>query len=154
MLLKKHEKNGKIKVMYKSSNICASTYETASKKLTIIFCNGGQYLYTDVSAADYMRFELADSQGQVLNSHIKKYAFEKLDAVDTKVILEEINVIQDAEDKAKLDALTGMLILRTKNLTNIYDSTQGISLNHLKELKTAIENYETHVATKLDKVNG
>jgi hypothetical protein len=154
MLLKRQEKNGKIKSIYKSSNVCASTYETATKDLTIIFNNGSQYKYAGVTNADYMRFEIAESQGVVFNSHIKKYSFEKLEAVDSKLILEEITLIQDAEDKAKLDALSGILILRTKNLTNVYDASQVISTSGLKELKDAIEQYEKHTATKLDTVNG
>ena len=90
MILKKQEKNGKIKAMYSSSNICASIYDTTTNELTLIFNNGGQYKYTGVSNTDYMRFEIADSQGSVMNTHIKKYPFTKLDKVDTTEILKEV----------------------------------------------------------------
>jgi hypothetical protein len=75
MLLKKQENDNVTKAIYASSNVCASTYDRTTKNLTIIFNNGGQYRYTNVSETDYTRFELADSQGVIINSHIKKYAF-------------------------------------------------------------------------------
>lgn len=90
MILKKQEKNEKVKAIYSSSNICASTYDKDTKSLVIIFNNGGQYLYEGVSLTDYTRFESADSQGIVMNSHIKKHPFTKLDKVDTTAILTEI----------------------------------------------------------------
>jgi hypothetical protein len=83
MLLKKQEKDNVTKAIFSSSNICASTYDRTTKNLTIIFNKGAQYKYPNVSETDYTRFELADSQGVVFNSHIKKYDFEKLDNVDT-----------------------------------------------------------------------
>ena len=81
MILKRTEKDGMIKAMYESSNILASTYNTVNQQLTIIFNRGAQYTYDEISASEYMRFETADSQGKVLNSHIKKHNFTKLDDV-------------------------------------------------------------------------
>ena len=39
MILNKHEENGAIENLYDSSNILASKYDIASKKLEIIFNN-------------------------------------------------------------------------------------------------------------------
>ena len=95
MILKKQEKDSITKAIYDSSNICASTYDRANRDLTIIFKNGGQYKYTNVSETDYTRFELADSQGAIFNSHIKKYAFDKLGKVDASSLLTEISSLKN-----------------------------------------------------------
>lgn len=108
MILKKQEKNEIMKAIYSSSNICASTYNKDSKSLVIIFNNGGQYLYEGVSLTDYTRFESADSQGKVLNSHIKNYPFSKLDKVDTTELLSEVSTlktINEAEDVTDKDLM-------------------------------------------------
>ena len=42
MILKRLEKNGVIKAMYSSATICASTYDTTTKDLTVIFNTGGK----------------------------------------------------------------------------------------------------------------
>jgi hypothetical protein len=81
MILKKQTKDNLVKAIYASSNICASTYDTQTKDLVIIFNNGGQYKYPNVSETDYTRFEIADSQGAIFNSHIKKYDFQKFKQV-------------------------------------------------------------------------
>ena len=75
MLLKTQEQDNKKKSIYASSNICASIYDKSTSALTILFNNGGQYVYEGVTNTDYTRFEMADSQGAVFNSHIKKYPF-------------------------------------------------------------------------------
>ncbi len=95
MILKKQEMDTVTKAIYDSSNICASTYDRANRNLTIIFNNGGQYKYANVSETDYTRFELADSQGAIFNSHIKKYAFEKLGKVDASSLLTEITSLKN-----------------------------------------------------------
>ena len=98
MILKRKEKDGIIKAIYSSSNICASVYNTVTNELTIIFSNGGQYKYTEVTKTDYMRFETADSQGSVISSHIKKYTTSKLDNVDTTEILKEVEQLKTQEE--------------------------------------------------------
>jgi hypothetical protein len=90
MLLKKVEKENFIKSLYESSNILASIYDTTTGDLEIIFKAGTKYKYANVSKTDYMRFEIADSQGAVFNTHIKKYAYEKLGNVNTELITEEL----------------------------------------------------------------
>jgi hypothetical protein len=90
MILKKTEENNLIKALYASSNICASTYNTENSELIITFNNGGQYAYSNVSKTDYTRFEMAESQGLVFGSHIKKYSFTKLDKINTNKLLSEV----------------------------------------------------------------
>ncbi len=72
MILKKQEKNGKIKGMYSSATVCASIYDINTNELTIIFNNGGQYLYPNVTNEEYYKFEKAESTGSVFNTVIKK----------------------------------------------------------------------------------
>lgn len=97
MLLKRTQKENLIEATYDSSNILSSKYDKDSKKLTITFKRGVQYTYMDVSASDYLRFETAESQGAILNSHIKSHSFEKGDVVDAKVIQEEIDRLKKEE---------------------------------------------------------
>jgi|688.fasta_scaffold798970_2 hypothetical protein len=97
MILKRVETDVKIKAIYESSNILASTYEPSKKDLTIIFKRGASYTYKNVDKTDYFRFETADSQGEVLNKHLKKYDAVKNDAVDVKKIEDEILNLREEE---------------------------------------------------------
>jgi hypothetical protein len=152
MLLKKQEKDNLIKTIYASSNICASTYDKTSKDLTIIFNNGGQYKYPNVSENDYTRFELADSQGVVFNSHIKKYSFEKLDKVDPSKILAEITELKDAEKKAKID-YTAKLLVGAMNAVSVYFETTGeIEQNLYSKVKDYMAEYEKITESSAAKV--
>ena len=78
-----------------------------------MYLKGGQeYLYENVTATDYTRFELADSQGKVLNSHIKAYTFKKLDDVNPKSIEESILTYRSAEiDNLYTNGLSDILSL-------------------------------------------
>ena len=96
MVLNKHEENGSIENIYNSSNILASKYIIATKKLAIIFKGGRQYLYHDVKREDYNIFENAESQGKVLNTTIKKYKAERIEEiVNVTPLLEQISVLKD-----------------------------------------------------------
>jgi len=96
MLLNKHIDKESIENLYESSNILASRYNTISQKLAIIFKGGRQYLYHDVKKSDYDIFENAESQGKVLNTHIKNYKVEKIDGtVDITPILEQIEQLKN-----------------------------------------------------------
>jgi hypothetical protein len=154
MLLKKQETDNKTKSIYESSNICASIYDKSTNALTIIFNNGGQYLYEGVTPGDYLRFEVADSQGAVFNSHIKKYAFQKLEKVDVKDILFEVNTIKTAEDKAKLDYAVKVMVDQMKAVITYYDTTSNVESGLLTKAKDAIAAYDNVIESKLDKVNG
>lgn len=148
MLLKKQENNNVTKAIYSSSNICASTYDKSSKDLTLIFTTGGQYRYSNVSETDYTRFELADSQGVIFNSHIKKYDFEKLDKVDPNLILLEVNQLKDAEKKVKIQHTTKTMVEKIQSVITYYKITENIDPILYSKMKAAIEEYEksqTHI---------
>ncbi len=72
MIVKRLEKDGKIKAMYASATVAASTYDTITGDLTVIFNGGGVYTYPAVAKTDYTRFELAESTGSEFNTYIKK----------------------------------------------------------------------------------
>ena len=96
MLLNRHIDKESIESIYESSNILASRYNTLSQKLAIIFKGGRQYLYHDVKKTDYDVFEKAESQGKVLNSHIKNHKTDKVEeVVDTSPILEQIEILKN-----------------------------------------------------------
>jgi hypothetical protein len=80
-----------------------------TKDFTIIFNNGGQYVYSTVSETDYTRFELADSQGLVFYIS-KKYPFVKLDKIDTKAILTEVTEIKTNEETIKFNYTLKLLM--------------------------------------------
>jgi hypothetical protein len=99
MILKKQENENEVRGLYKSSNICGSIYDKKTGDLTVLFNNGGQYKYPKVSLTDYTRFELAESQGVVFNSHIKKYPFEKMEKVDVSQLLNEVSELLPKDDE-------------------------------------------------------
>jgi len=143
MILKRQEKDGVIKAMYSSSNICASTYNTVNNELTIIFNHGGQYKYADVTKTDYMRFELAESQGSVLNTHIKKYTSSKLDAVDTTEIIKEIETLkQDEDSHVSPETATKTMLETMSNIISNYLKNGNVTATSLKELKGVISTFE------------
>lgn len=143
MVLKIVEKDGKTKAIYSSTNICASTYDNVSGDLTLIFSNGGQYKYTSVSKADYMRFEMADSQGSVMNTHIKKYPTTKLDKVDTTLILKEVKELLD-EVKPKLspEAATKEMLSTMTDIISNHFKNGNITAASLSVLKNKITQFE------------
>jgi hypothetical protein len=96
MILLKHEENGSIECLYESSNVLASKYIKGKKKLAVIFKSGIQYVYSDVTYEEYRKFELAESQGKVLNSVVKGHEYEKSpDKVDVTPMVEQINSIKE-----------------------------------------------------------
>jgi hypothetical protein len=148
MVLKKHEKEGITKAIYSSSNICASTYDNNTGNLILIFNNGGQYNYAGVSKTDYMRFEIADSQGSVMNTHIKKYAFSKLDKVDPAGILKEV-----AEIKATIDPVltteeaTKIILQGMTSIISNYISNGNLKEGDLKTMEESISKYRKTITT-------
>ena len=144
MILKRQEKDNKIKAMYSSSTICASIFDKTTNDLIVIFNNGGQYKYPSVDTTDYTRFEIAESNGSVFNTYIKKkYTnFEKLDKLDVTNILKEVAEMKEAEDKASLDKKTkGMLEGMTLLLAN-YISTGSIDYDIFRKVETRMAEYD------------
>jgi hypothetical protein len=122
MILKRIEKGGLIKALYDSSNVLGSIYNTTTSDLDLIFKSGQKYRYKGVSKSDYMRLEIAESQGQVFNTHIKKYVFEKLDKVDPTKILEEADDLKSKEEKALRDAKRLELVDKMKYAIHVNDA--------------------------------
>ena len=144
MILKKQEKDNKIKAIYSSTNVLASIYDKGTSDLTIIFNKGTQYKYPKVSVTDYTRFEIAESQGVVFNSHIKKYTFEKLDAIDPVAIIKEIDTLKGAETKAFLFGKQDKLVRAMKQLLLTADAVDTlITDTQLSELATVVKEYLT-----------
>lgn len=137
MLLKRTQKENLIEATYDSSNILSSKYDKDSKKLTITFKRGVQYTYIDVSAADYLRFETAESQGAVLNSHIKSHSFEKGDVVDAKVIQEEIDRLKREE----LILIQQSIIDDMESITYEFNTNDKFIEAQLMALAKRITNY-------------
>ena len=143
MILKRKEKEGVIKAIYSSSNICASVYNTVTNELSIIFNHGGQYKYTDVAKTDYMRFETADSQGSVLNTHIKKYATSKLDNVDTTEILKEVEQLKDQEEpQVTPDVAVKEMLQNMSDIISNYLKNGNVTTASLTGLKDKISTFE------------
>lgn len=110
MILKRQEVDNIITATYDSSNVLASIYNKNTSDLDVVFKSGQKYRYAGVSASDYMRLEIAESQGQVFNSHIKKYPFQKLETVDPSMILNEAADLKAQEDAAMLEGLKKELL--------------------------------------------
>ena len=91
MFIERNEKDGVISCLFKSSNILASDYNQEKKELTIIFKEGRSYTYSGIEYKDYLRFEIAESQGQVFSKHIKKYETKKNGNIDVKEFLLKIS---------------------------------------------------------------
>ena len=137
MLLKRTQKENLIESTYDSSNILSSKYDKDSKKLTITFKRGVQYTYMDVSASDYLRFETAESQGAVLNSHIKSHSFEKGDVVDAKIIQEEIDKLK----KEELILMQQSIIDDMESITYEFNTNDKFIEAQLMVLAKRITNY-------------
>ncbi len=148
MLLKKLENNGQIRATYSSTNIVASTYDKPTKDLTIIFANGGQYKYKDVSLTDYTRFELADSQGAVHNTHIKRHTFESLAKVNTAVLLAEITQLKDAEKKQLLEDSSIVMAHKLQAILTHHSVTGHIDADLFKKGLDAMVDYKAKLEAK------
>lgn len=146
MLLKRQEKDNLIKVMYNSSNILASIYNKENNDLTLIFNKGGQYKYPNVKSSDYTRFEIAESQGKVFNSHIKTYSFERLADINPDAILKEINTMKEAEQKALLQGKQLRIVDKMSALISIAGDRTNMTLftkAQLEDLQLVIAEYIT-----------
>jgi hypothetical protein len=81
---------------YQSSNIKYSKcldHDNSLKTLRVVFNNGTQYEYKNVSVQDYLFFRDSDSQGKALNQYIKgkNYEYEKLENADMQALEDELN---------------------------------------------------------------
>lgn len=140
MILKRADEDGFIKATYDSSNIFASTYDTKTNDLIILFKKGTQYKYGNVSRTDYTRFEIAESQGSVFNTHIKKYKFEILPSIDPNIM--EVFKSEDVLElivNSKKDLILN--ISYTEFLLNNPDTSNDITIKQLELVTEKITNY-------------
>jgi len=146
MLLTRIENNGLIKAMYSSSTICGSTFDTKTNDLTVIFNNGGRYKYPNIELSDYTRLETSDSSGSVFNTYIKKKytTFEKLEnlpADNLKQLLDQIETLKVAEDKASTDGKAKALVLAMNQLIGEYLATGDFNKTTLERLTVKLGEY-------------
>lgn len=99
MVISKQTEGSIIQSLYDSSNVIASQYNMETKNLVVIFSKGGQYLYEGVEYGDFTKFEVSESQGKSLNTHIKKYPTKKMGEIDTTPIKEDIKRILNEQKK-------------------------------------------------------
>ena len=144
MLLKRVETEGVVKAIYESSNILASKYREATNELTIIFKRGATYKYSDVTTSDYFKFEMADSQGKILNSNIKAKAFSKLEDTDTKKLEKEI----DAYKKDDADTFKVGVVENMKAIIADYEDTGDLTTNRLDKLTSMVDRYKEALANQ------
>lgn len=96
MLLESVEdQEGKISSLYDSTNVLASKYDPNSRKFVIIFNNGGQYLYEDVTKKTFDEFQKSKSQGNAVHSIIKRHHAKKVGIIDVESIIEDINKLKN-----------------------------------------------------------
>ena len=80
---------------------------------------GGSYSYSNVENTDYIRFETAESQGKVLNSNIKKYAFIKNENVDTSEVIDRIKKLKQEEIESFKEVIFKLLKENASSYENI-----------------------------------
>ena len=146
MLIKKNDKGNIVEALYDSSNILSSNWNKITGELIITFKPGTQYLYKDVTNSDYLRFELADSQGVELNKRIKpEYEFEKMGIIDTTTLIKEIKETKVEEvSVAKQNLISVMKAFVEANEDNnkiIIEDIENIEF-FINELKNAKNNAE------------
>ena len=93
------EKDGVITCLFKSSNILSSDYNQEKKELIITFNAGRRYTYSNLEYKDYLRFEIAESQGEVFNKHIKKYPTKRNEDVDPTNLLNRVSEIINEQNR-------------------------------------------------------
>ena len=147
MLLKRLEKEKSIECLYDSSNIIASSYDKSTRDLTITFNHGTQYIYTNVKNSDYLRLEIADSQGSIFNKFIKPYPNTKGNLVNTQDIINEIRlyvpkVLSDV-DKKFIDVI--------KSIIGKADDNKAVTMADIDGISGAIKEYVTN---QIEKENG
>ncbi len=146
MILKRIEKDNKIKAMYASSTICATIFDTTTKELVVIFNNGGQYKYPNVALTDYTRIEISESTGSDFNTHIKKkYTdYTKLDKLsDTALaaIMKDVEEMKAADDSLQLAGNTKKMFDNMLRLIAAYVATDKVNGPIFKDVQASIEAY-------------
>jgi hypothetical protein len=144
MLLEKNVIAGVIYCKYASTNILASEYYL-NEDLIITFKGGGRYKYLDVKKTDYTRFEIAESQGAVVNTHIKPYSFIKLEKIDATLLTEEIEALKTKEKEDILRAKIIKLMDTMDAVDTEAKRTLYLTPSKLEDLKINIDDYLTEI---------
>jgi hypothetical protein len=92
---------------YQSSNIVYSECDDKEddlKTLRVVFKNGAQYQYENISVQDYLLFMyggIDGSNGKALNKFIKekKYEYKRIDDADISLLNEEMNNVLEQQKK-------------------------------------------------------
>ncbi len=137
MILERVEKDGSVEAIYESANIVASSYNKNKKDLNITFKHGGNYTYQNVSQTDYMRFETAESQGKVLNTNIKKYAFLKHENKDVDLVIKKIKELKSSE----LSAMEVGLVNVMKEAISLYESSGMLGSDMIDNINKVLNVY-------------
>ena len=99
MFVERTEQDGVTTCLFKSSNILSSDYNQEKKELIITFNAGRRYTYSNLEYKDYLRFEIAESQGEVFNKHIKKYPTKRNEDVDPTNLLNRVSEIINEQNR-------------------------------------------------------
>ena len=102
MFIERIEKDGVINCLFKSSNILSSEYNQEKKELIITFNAGRRYTYSNLEYKDYLRFEIAESQGEVFNKHIKKYPTKRNVDIDPKNLLNRVSELLNEQNRTTI----------------------------------------------------
>lgn len=143
MLVKKFNKNGAVNALYSSSTILATTWNPEQRGLTVVFKNGGKYLYKEVNEVDYLQLESASSTGKAFMSLVKpNYGFEKLEPVNPDVFLRAIyKESEEAYINDLNDSFKSMMAQMSSMLAYFFNN-EDVKPEHVSELKSRIFNYE------------
>lgn len=143
MLIKKYtdNENNKEHSLYNSSNVLASEYNKDTNDLKVIFQNGGHYIYKNVDNTDHARFQLAESQGKVLNQSIKPtYEYIKKDDVDVEDYKKNIEDLIKKEVEQMEKELKELM----DDATEDYETNGNFSRRTLNSITTVIKNIKDH----------
>ncbi len=89
-IVKKTVEETKVRCLILSSNLLESVYDTATQVLKMTFRHGRVYEYQKVDPKVYQAFEQGESQGRVFSQYIKPLPNKRLNDVDTRPLLTEI----------------------------------------------------------------
>ena len=150
---------------YQSSNIKYSKcldHDNSLKTLRVVFNNGTQYEYKNVSVQDYLFFRDSNSQGKALNQYIKgkNYEYEKLENADIQALEDELNfrmengifVLYDGDKFIIKDNKDNVICEREVKLTEAAFQTICSALEAVgKQLYTDGDNFVEDGENKEDK---
>lgn len=91
-IVKKTEIDGNIRCLINSTNILETVYNVSNKELIITFLGGRVHKYKNITQQIYKEFEQSESHGKSFWKLFKSLPSEKLQNVDTKMLITELNI--------------------------------------------------------------